>query len=453
MHREITQGSIIRSLTLLSWPVVVAMALHTSYSLVDIFWVGKLGATPVAAVSLAAVAFYIILAVAQTLGAGTIALVARAYGAKDYFKAAHVVRQSLALTTLVALGISAVGVFLSRNFVALLGGEGEVLVLGSQYLRIAFIGFFFHLLGFNINYAFRGTGDMVTPMFIMLVATGLNMILDPLLILGVSFFPRLGVQGAALATLIAKFFGFLIACGFLVRGRAGLKLHLRERFRLGGSVVRTLLSIGLPVGVSYGLMTLSWMAIFRSVARFGPQAQAALGIGVRVLQLAGLPVVGIGIATTTMVGQNLGARRPDRAEQAAHEAIAFSTLIMALAGVLFFFQAEGLIRIFSSDEAVIAEGIRLLRIASLHLVFVGLSMTIAGVFRGSGDTKPPMYAGLIKLVLLVYMASLLSGSPAMGIKGVWWAIVISYGVESFILALWFRRGTWKEKRIEILNSH
>lgn len=453
MHREITEGSILRNLAALSWPIVLAMAMQTSYNLVDIFWVGKLGPTAIAAVSLAGVVFFIILAIGQTLGSGTVALVAQSFGAKNYEKAVYVVRQSLLLAVMVALGISVLGVALSPGIIKLLGGKDEVFALGSQYLRIVFVGFFFQLLAFNINYAFRGTGDMKTPMLIMLTATVLNIILDPLLILGIGFFPRLEVEGAALATVIAKSCSFLLAFGFLLKGRSGLKFLLKGSMRLEGAIVKILFSIGIPVGISYGLMALSGMAVFRLVAGFGPPPLAALGIGLRIFQMASLPVVGIGIATTTLIGQNLGARKMGRAGKTAVESMLFSGTIMALASIVFFFQAGNLIRVFSSSQAVIEEGVRLLRIVSLYLVFVGLTTSMAGVFRGSGDTKPPMFAGLIKLILLVALAYSFSRGLSMGVMGIWWSMVLSYGLETLILSIWFRRGGWKRKRIEIISEH
>ena len=452
MHKQITEGSILKNLISLSWPVVLAMVMQTSYNLVDIFWVGKLGPAAIAGVSLAGVMFYVILAVGQTLGSGTIALVARSFGRKDYERAEDIVRQSLWLALLVALAISVLGVIFAPLIITLLGGTEEVFVLGSQYLRIVFVGFFFQLLAFNINYAFRGTGDMITPMVIMLAATVLNIVLDPLLILGIGFFPRLEVQGAALATVIAKFCSFLIAFIFLMKGRSGLKLRTSVGMRLEGSMAKALLSIGIPVGISYSLMALSGMAVFRIVANFGEHTLAALGIGMRIFQMAGLPVVGIGIATTTLVGQNLGARKKGRAEKTALESILFSGAIMALASIVFVLQAENLVRVFSSDANVVYEGVRLLRIVSLYLVFVGVTTSMAGVFRGSADTRPPMYAGLIKLILLIVFALLFSNTLSMQVAGVWWAMVASYGLEGLILGIWFRRGKWREKRIEILET-
>lgn len=429
------------------------MAMHTSYNLADIFWVGRLGPSAIASVALAGNVFFVILAVAQTIGAGTIALVARSFGSKNYGKAEDIVRQSLSLTTIVALVISVFGVPFSPAIIRLLGGKGEVFVMGSQYLRIMFVGYFFHLLIFNMNYAFRGAGDMITPMIIMFVSTVLNIILDPFLILGIGIFPRLGVSGAALATVIVKLCSLLIASGFLYRGRSGLKLRLRESLQLEGAMVKTILDIGIPVGISYGLMALSSMAVFRIVADLSQDAVAALGISVRILQISGLLVVGIGIATTTLIGQNLGARKRERAQRTALKSMLFSGVLMACASLLFFAQAEYLIKKFSSDPIVIIEGVQVLRIVALRLVFVGLTMSMVGVFRGAGDTKPPMFAGLIKLILLVSLALLLSKNLSMGVKGVWWAMVISHGLETSILGFWFRKGRWKEKRIDILNTH
>ncbi len=453
MRKDITQGSILKNLMLLSWPTVLAMAMHASYNLADIFWVGKIGHSAIASVALAGNVFFVVLAVAQTIGSGTIALVAQSFGSKNHGKVEDVLRQSLSLTATVALAISVLGVLFSPTIIRLLGGKGEVFVMGSQYLRIMFVGYFFHLLVFNMNYAFRGTGDMITPMMIMFVATLLNIGLDPLLIFGVGFFPRLGVQGAALATVIVKFCSFIIASGLLLRGKSGLKLRFRNGLQLEGIMVKTILRIGIPVGISYGLMAFSSMVVFRIVADFSSHALAALGISMRVLMISGLFVVGIGIATTTLIGQNLGARKRERVQKTAFKSMLLSGGVMAIASLLFFSQAECLIKQFSSDPGVINEGVQILRIVALRLVFVGLTMSMTGVFRGAGDTKPPMFAGLIKLILLILLALFLSKNLNMGVKGVWWAMVISYALETLVLGLWFKRGRWKERRIEILSTH
>ena len=449
---DLAKGSLVRHMFVLSWPTVLAMAMHTSYNLVDIFWVGKVSATAIAAVSLAGVVFFIILAIGQTLGSGTVAMIARAYGARQYDKAQHVLGQSVLLTTIVALGFGVVGVTFSRQILVMLGGRTEVLELGTGYLRIVSVGFVFQLLTFSVNYAFRGAGDMRTPMLIMLVSTALNMVLDPLMILGLGPFPRMEVMGAGYATAIAKLVGLVFAFSFFIVGKSGLKLRLREAWPLDRAVARGLLSIGVPVGISYGLMALSGLAVFRLVARFGSQAIAALGIGVRILQIATLPVVGISIATTTLVGQNLGARRPERVQSAAFQSIGVCSAIMVGLGLLFFFNARLLMGVFTQHVDVIDTGTTYLGIASVYLLFMGLTMSMTGSFRGSGYTMPPMFAALVKLALLVGLSYLLTETTRAGVTGIWWALFVSYAVEAAIIGIWFSKGTWKFKRIEVLEE-
>ncbi len=449
---DLTQGSLVKHLFVLSWPTVLAMSMHTSYNLVDIFWVGKVGPTAIAAVSLAGVVFFIILAIGQTLGSGAVAMIARSYGAGRFGKVEHVLGQAVLLSTLVAIGSGAVGVAFSRQIVSLLGGRAEVLELGTEYLRIVSVGFVFQLLMFSVNYAFRGVGDMRTPMLMMVVSTVLNMILDPIMILGIGPFPRMEVRGAAYATMIAKLVGFLLGFAMLVVGRSGIRFKAREAWPLEGAVARALLAIGIPVGVSYGLMALSGLIVFRLAARFGAQAIAALGIGMRVLQIASLPVVGIGIATTTLVGQNLGARKMDRVEKTAYQSMAVSSAIMVLLGLVFFFNSSRLVGVFTDHVDVISTGATYIRIASAYLLFIGLTTSITGSFRGSGCTLPPMFAALVKLALLFGISYLLSDVSRMGVNGIWWAMLISYGVEMAIVGVWFSRGTWKSRRIEMLEE-
>jgi putative MATE family efflux protein len=436
----------------LSWPTVLAMAMHTSYNLVDIFWVGKVSATAIAAVSLAGVVFFIILAIGQTLGSGTVAMIARAYGAKQSDKAQHVLGQSVLLTGIVACAFGVLGVTFSRQILSGLGGQAEVLELGTGYLRIVSIGFMFQLLTFSVNYTFRGAGDMKTPMMIMLVSTALNMILDPLLILGLGPFPRMEVTGAAYATTIAKFVGFVFGFSFFVLGKSGLKLKISEAWPLDGAVAKALLSIGVPVGISYGFMALSGLVVFRLVARFGAQALAALGIGVRVLQIASLPVVGIGIATTTLVGQNLGGGEHGRVQRTAYQSMGVCAAIMIVLGCIFFLNASLLVGVFTEHPDVIRIGTVYLSIASGYLLFMGLTVSMTGSFRGSGYTTPPMMGAFVKLGLLVMLSYLFTGVSEMGVSGIWWALFISYGVETAVVGIWFSRGTWKYRRIDILED-
>jgi putative MATE family efflux protein len=428
------------------------MALQTSYNLVDLFWVGKVSTEAIAAVSLAGVVFFIILAIGQTLGSGTVALVARSYGARQYDKARHLLSQSILLTGIMAVGFGIIGALLSRHIMSILGARAEVLDLGTQYLRIVSIGFVFDLLAFSVNFTFRGAGDMKTPMWILLAATLTNMALDPLMILGIPPFPRMGVAGAAFATAIAQFVGFTIGFAILLRGKSGLKFRIGEAWPLERTAVGAVLSIGIPVGISYGLMSLSGLVVFRFVARFGSQALAAFGVGLRILQVASLPVIGVAIATTTLIGQNLGAREKGRAGTVAFQSMGICSAIMIGFGVIFFSCSRWLVGLFCPQSDVVAYGSQYLRIASFYLLFIGLSSSMTGAFRGSGYTMPPMYAGLIKLGILVALGYIISEPLGMGLPGVWWAMVISYGIEFVILAVYFSRGTWKLKRLGIVEG-
>jgi putative MATE family efflux protein len=435
----------------LSWPIVLAFALQTSYNIVDIFWVGRLGPTAIASVSLAGTTFYFILAVGQIIGSGTVALVAQSYGARMLQRARDVVHQSLMLTVAIAVIVSTLGFFLAPDIVRALGAQNDLLSSSASYLRIVCIGFFFQLLSFSINYAFRGIGDMITPMFIMLIATLVNIILDPLLILGIGFFPRLEVEGAALATTIAKALSFLFGLIILIRGKRGLKLNLKGPWRLDAAIARTILAVGIPAGISYGLMFLSITAVFRIVASFSEFALAALGIGQRILQLSSLFIVGISVAVTTLVGQYLGAQDVSGAKRVSIQSIVVSSILMALFSLLFITQARTLVSIFTNDPNVIATGIELLQIVSLYLVAGGLTIIITGIHRGAGDTIPPMFAGLIKLGVLIGLAYLLAQQLHMGVRGVWYALLISYCVEGLTMLITFMTGRWHRKGIVLLK--
>lgn len=444
--------NIFKQLTILSWPIILAFSMQVGYNIIDIFWVGKLGATAIAAVSLAGNVFFIILAVGQILGSGTIALVAQFYGAKQIDNANNIIRQSLLLVSIIALPVCISGFIFAKQIMFLLGGQADVLIISTSYLRIIFIGFFFQLISFTINYAFRGIGDMKTPMKIMLVATIINLILDPLLIFGLGFFPRLEVQGAAIATVIAKCVSFLFGFIILIRGRSGIKLNIFKKWYLKTKVVKTILSVGIPVGISYGLMAFSNMAVFRIVSSFSEYALAALGIGIRILQLASLPVVSIGIATTTLAGQSLGARDIKKTMQIGNISMLFSTAITISFGIIFVTNAKFLVSIFTQNPQVINYGLQFMQIVSLYLVFIGITMSLTGVFRGAGDTLPPMFAGLFKLALLIALAILFSQNLGMGITGVWWAIFISYSIETIIITIWYASGKWHKKGLGLLDN-
>ncbi len=452
MNKNSPNDKIFKHLAKLAWPVILAFMMQTSYNLIDIFWVGKLGAIAIAAVALAGNTFYIVLAIGQILGSGTVALVAHSFGAGLLDRANTVAKQSLSIASIIALFVCLFGFLNAEQIMRFLGGRGDVLNLSASYLRIMFLGHFFQLLSFSINYAFRGAGDMKIPMLIMIIAASINLVLDPLLILGIGFFPRLEVQGAAIATVIAKSLSFLVGFIILVRGRSGIKLDLKSPWRLESNIIRRIFSIGIPVGISYGLMAMSVMVVFGIVAAFSDHALAALGIGTRIFQFAGLPVVGIGIATTTLVGQKLGARDTRSAEHVGNTALLLSIAIMMSFIVLFHIVARPLVAIFTNSLSTITYGVEFIRIVSFYLIFSGITISLTGVFRGAGYTLPPMFAGLFKVALLYIIATIFTQNMQYGVAGVWWAMILAYGIETVIMLLWYRQGSWRKKGLELLDG-
>ena len=356
------------------------------------------------------------------------------------------------MATMIALAVSILGFLFAEQLMFFLGGRGDVLILSTGYIRIVSLGFFFQVLSFSINYAFRGVGDMIIPMIIMACATLINLVLDPLFILGIGFFPRLEVQGAALATAIANGASFVIGFLILLKGRSGIKLNLRSRWRLERGIVNRMFAIGIPVGISYGLMAASIMVVFGIVAAFSEHALAALGIGTRIFQFASLPVVGIGIATTTLVGQRLGARDAKGASQISRTALLTSIALMIFFSLIFTLNARTLVRVFTDDNMTIGHGVIFIRITAWYLIFVGISTSLTGVFRGAGYTIPPMFAGILKVGLLYSLAILLSRNLNLQVNGVWWAMIIAYAVESVIIAAWYRHGTWRKKGLQLLDG-
>jgi putative MATE family efflux protein len=336
------------------------------------------------------------------------------------------------------------GSIFSREIILLLGGEGPVIDLGTGYLRIIFFGYLFQFFSFCLNYAFRGVGDMRTPMKIMFIASMTNIGLDPLLIFGLGPIPALGVQGAAVATVIAQFLSVLFGLHVLRSGRSYVKIALRERLPLDPGTIKSILRIGLPTGLQYGLLSLSGMSILRLASEYGAAAVGAAGIGFRVRGVANLPVVGLAAATQTLVGQNLGAGKPERAHRSGLQAMFASIGIMGVFGLLFYLFAPWIYRFFSADADVIRCGVGYLHVVAISQPFVGIILTLNGTFRGAGYTRLPMAFAATKLVLLVLLALLLSTVVGLGLRGIWWGMVLAFGTEAVLDITCFYVGRWEE---------
>jgi len=436
-HLDLTKGSIPKLLLRLSGPIAFSMIMFTLYLMADLYFVGRLGPDAVAAVSISGNAFFVILGLSFVLGIGGMALIAQAFGRRDYEEAAKVYKQSLVLTVLVGIAATFVGLSIAYPYIEFFGGTGLSLKWGVEYFRVFSISFFFVLILHVIGACYRGMGDTKTPMIIMVQSTILNIILDPLLIFGLLGFPRLGVRGAAIASLLSQLIALAIyVYMILIRGQ---HLKIKGPWRLDLSIIKRSLSIGLPSGFTYFLLALNMLITYRVVSVFGTPALASIGIGFRILQAIYMPVVAVTSAMAAIVGQNYGAGKQSRITTTLWTGWAISCGIMISGTVLCRVFPGILIGIFSNDKSVIHYGVIYLTIMSLGTVIVGTIMTMSAVFQGFGKTYPVFIAAVLDNVLFASLVFTLPGLFGWGIQSVWWIKLTTAGIEMLIIAEWLRR--------------
>jgi len=441
---DMTTGAITPKLFALSWPLVLGNVVQTLYNLADIFWVGRVNAEAVAAVSLMFPTSWMFVSVAMGITAAAVALVSQYVGADKQREADHAVAQTVLLTVGVGLALATLGYLIREPLVTLIGARGAVYDYSLDYLEPILAAIPFTFLFFAFRAVLRAAGDVRTAMWLVLISAGLNVVLDPILILGWGPAPELGVQGAGIATLISRIAVALVGLYVLLDGGWGVKLRIPD-LKPDKSVLTELVTIGAP-GTGDGLAR-SFAAVFFAalVARFGPVATAAYGIGIRLMSVSWTVSGAVGQATATAVGQNLGADRPERAEEVTWKAMVATMLFLFAAGGLAFAFPDEAIAIFVDDARVVAAGVDLLRILAPFWAFLGGLMVIQGGFRGAGQTKQAMALSLASRWLFrIPPAWLLGYYLAWDANGLWWAMSFS-GVLTFVIGVfWFRLGRWQE---------
>jgi len=452
-----TTGAITPRLLSLAWPLVLGNLLQTFYNLADMFWVGRVSGEAVAAVSLMFPLSWMFISTAMGITAATIALVSQHIGAGNRREADRVVGQTALLTTVVATVLAAIGLAFRRPLLSTIGAEGQVYTEALAYIEIIFLTLPLTFLFFAFRAALQGAGDTKTAMWLMLISAGLNVVIDPVFILGWGPVPALGTQGAAIATLIAR--GVATAAGvyILISGGYGVRLHLGD-IRPDWEVQKRLIDIGTPATVDGWARSFAAVVMASFVAQFSVAAIAAYGIGVRLMSVSWTVAGAVGQATATGVGQNLGANTPDRASEVVWKATAGTMAILfAAAGVVVAFPAAA-IGVFIDEPAVIDEGIGFLRIVAPSWAFFGGVMVIQGGFRGAGATNVAMVLSFLSrwifrvpvaLVLAFGWAYTVPGTGLTlaaldwGVDGLWWSYAVG-AVASFVVAVfWFRLGTWQ----------
>ena len=446
-HQDYTVGSLNRSIFLLAIPMVMEMVLESLFAVVDVFWVGRLGANAVATVGITESMLALVFAVGMGLSLSTTAMVARRIGEKDPEDAAISAVQAIALGLAVSLAMGIpLGIF-APHLLRAMGAPEAVVATGSGYARIALGGCGAIVMLFLNNAIFRGAGDAAIAMRLLWVSNILNLILDPCLIFGLGPFPRLGVTGAALATFTGRSIGVLYQFYRLLKGTE--RIHVATRhLRLNLEVLWRLLRVSLTGILQFTIANASWIGLVRIISLFGAAAVAGYTVAIRIVIFFILPSWGLSNAAATLVGQNLGARRPDRAEQAVWRTGFYNMIFLGAIGIFFFVLAEPAVRLFIDDPTVTPIAATALRILSCGNVGYAYAMVMLQAFNGAGDTITPTIVNFFGFwVLELPLAWWLAVRVGMHTQGALLAIVVaecSIAAASMIL---FKRGRWKAQRI------
>ena len=446
-RRNYTQGSISRAVIVLAVPMMLEMSMQSVFAVVDIFFVGKLGPDAVAAVGITESVLTLIFAIAMGLSMGTTAMVARRIGEGEDDRAAVATVQSLVLGSAIAIGLGFVGWILAPRLMALMGASGEMIEVGTGYARIIFATNITVVLLFLINAAFRGAGDAALAMRSLWLANIANIVLDPMLIFGLGPIPALGLEGAAIATATGRALGVAYQLRYLLRGTGRLALT-RRHLRFESDMAWRLLRVSANGMVQFLVGTASWLGIFRILAGFGSAALAGYTIAVRIVIFAILPSWGVGNAAASLVGQNLGAGQPDRAERSVYTAAAGNMVFMVLVALVFQFFSRPIVGWFSDQPEVIDIAVECLQIVTLAYVFMGFGMVCVQAFNGAGNTSTPTWINFFCYWLFqLPTAWFLSHSWGWGPRGVFIAIALSQVALAVVGFLLFRRGHWKSQVI------
>ncbi len=446
-HHDYTSGPIGRAIILLAVPMVLEMLMESLFAVADIFWLGHVSANAVATVGLTESMLTVAYTAAMGLSIGVTAMVARRIGEKDPAGAAEVAVQGIALGVITAAIIGVAGVLLGPTLLGLMGASPEVIASGQTYTRIMLGGNVVILLLFLINAIFRGAGDAAIAMRVLWLANWINIILGPLLIFGVGPFPKLGVTGAAIATTIGRGTGVLYQVYRLWRRDGRVAIH-REQIKLKPAVMKTLLRLSGSGTFQVFVGMASWIGLTRINASFGTEALAGYQIAIRIIIFALLPSWGLANAAATMVGQALGAGKPERGEQAVWRAAFYNLVFLGAAGLVFIVFANPIAHLFTTDSVVASIAASCLRIISYGYVFYAHGMVLTNSFNGAGDTWTPTWLNLFCFWLWeIPLAWLLARHFELGPQGVAWAVTIAFSTLAVASAVLFRRGRWKEKRV------
>ncbi len=444
---DYTKIGIGKAIFLLAVPMILELIMESTFAVVDIYFVGTLGPSAVATVGLTETYLFLLYSIAMGLSVAVTAIVARRIGEKEKSKAGLSAVQAILIALIASLPFSIGGIFFAKDLLALMGGDEWVITNGYKYTQWMLGGNAVIMLLFVINAIFRGAGDAAIAMRVLWIANGINIILDPVLILGIGPFPELGIEGAAIATNIGRGIGVLVQLWVLFHGGKHIKV-LREHLVYNWEVVKNIIKTSLGgIGQMIIAMT-SWIFIMRILAEYGSEVIAGATIAIRIMMFTMMPAWGMSNAAATLVGQNLGAKQPDRAEKSVWLTGFWNMGFLICVAVVYFIFSDTLVGIFTDDAKVIEVGSSWLVIVSYAYFVYGWWMVAVQAFNGAGDTITPtkinlVFFWLIQIPLSYFMAEVLG----LEYTGVFWAIFISETTVGLFTLWLFKKGKWKEVKV------
>jgi putative MATE family efflux protein len=440
-NQDYTTGSIRKAILLLSIPMILEMCMESVFAVVDIFFVGRIGKEAVTTVALTESVLTLVYSVAIGLSMAATAMVARRIGEKKPEEASHAAVQAILISLVATLVVSSLGFFFAPNILRLMGADQEVIRTGSSYTRIIFGSSVVIMLLYLINGIFRGAGNASMAMWSLWVANGLNIVLCPLLI------HKYGVAGAAMATAIGRGAGVFFQLYHLFKGNSVIRLA-KKYFTPNWDIVKSISKIAWAGTAQFLIGSASWVVMARIIAEFGSTTVAGYQVAIRILLFFLLPAWGMSNATATLVGQNLGAKQIERAEQSVWKTAKYNALFMVFVTLLFLVASTPIVAFMNHDPAVEKVAVQVLRIVTAGYIFYGIGMVLMNAFNGAGDTRTPTIISLFCFwAFQIPIAYLMAEKMGFGPKGVFLAIIMAETSITIVAYFIFRKGKWKEVKV------
>lgn len=450
--KDLTVGSIPRHLLVFSIPMLIGNLLQTGYQIINTIWVGNIvGEDAVGATAVSFPIIFILIALAGGATLATTILVSQYFGAKDYKMVERVVNNSFSVTLILGIILTVVGIFSSDFLLRLMNTPAEIFSMASSYLKITLAGFILIYFIFLVTSILRGIGDTMTPLIFMAIGVGINAIFDPLLIIGIGPFPKMGLNGAAVASLISQGIAFILAVIYLNRKNHLVAIDPRK-FIFDKHQTILLFKIGFPSIIQQSLVSIGAAFITTFVNAFGAAAIAAFGAAGRIDSIAFMPAMSLSMAASALTGQNLGAQKPERVKEIFKWGVIMTSAITLVISIMAVSIPRLLLSMFIHDPVVLDIGVTYLRIEGGSYILFAIMFITNGIINGAGHTMTTMVFSLLSLwVVRVPLAAILSHTKS-GIVGIWIAVVISYGVVMIISLMYYLSGRWKKAVIKTIQQ-